>query len=217
MLCSSNVCVEKMKVFRTITQVLLLVIGLSSSLYASPIYVYREGGAVKFSTKKPPHGVSAKIFKPGKGRVSTYTSYGRSIRVGNLYKTAFTNYIRQAAQKYAVEPALIRAVIHAESSFNPAAVSPKGAQGLMQLMRTTQHRVGVSDAFSPAQNIDGGTRLLAILLKKYKGNMRLALAAYNAGEGAVAKYGGIPPYQETRHYVDKVLHLTNRYKSALRG
>ncbi len=118
--------------------------------------------------------------------------------------------IRKIAKKYArinkVPSALVNAVIEAESSFNPAAVSPKGAQGLMQLMPATARSLNVSDPFMPEENIRGGVALLRRLLGKYDGDYKKALAAYNAGEGAVAKYGGIPPYKETREYVKKVIN-----------
>ena len=130
-----------------------------------------------------------------------------------LNLTAFADTIDAASRDYGVDPALVRAIIHAESAFDPGAVSRKGAQGLMQLMPATAAEYGVSNAFVAEQNIRGGTRYLASLLKSYNGDVRLAAAAYNAGEGAVGKYGGVPPYEETRVYVERVGILHKRYQA----
>ena len=112
--------------------------------------------------------------------------------------------IRAAAQVFHVSPNLLRAVILHESAGDPQAVSPKGAKGLMQLMDSTASELGVTDPFDPTQNIFGGARMLGGLLKDFNGDMELALASYNAGPGAVRRYGGVPPYRETREYVKKV-------------
>jgi soluble lytic murein transglycosylase-like protein len=117
----------------------------------------------------------------------------------------FQNLIESAARKYGVRPALLAALVKQESNFSPNAQSGVGAKGLTQLMDATARGLGVTDAFDPAQSLDGGARFLGGLLKQFKGNESLALAAYNAGPGAVQKYGGIPPYQETQRYVPKVL------------
>ena len=128
---------------------------------------------------------------------------------------AFRDEIATAASATGVDVALLRAVIHAESAFNPMAVSNKGAQGLMQLMPGTAGDLGVTDAFDVSQNIAGGAKYLAQLLKDFNGNTQLATAAYNAGEGAVQKYGGVPPYDETQVYVQRVEQLRDRYQKAL--
>ena len=108
----------------------------------------------------------------------------------------------------------MRAIIHAESAYRPTAVSRVGAQGLMQLMPATARRFGVSDAFDAGQNIRGGVQYLSWLLKRYHGDLKLAAAGYNAGEGAVDRHGGVPPYSETQRYVQRVAVLADRYRAA---
>lgn len=193
---------------------LLLAALVPVSSFATPIYVYKDkNGSTRFSNKPPPAGVRAEVFSPRRASFSIMRHRGVG---GMLFLDRFTQFIEAAAKRYDIEEALLRAVIHAESAFNPKAVSPKGAQGLMQLMPPTARELGVSDAFSPEQNIDGGARYLAGLLARYKGDERLALAAYNAGEEAVKRFGGVPPFRETQEYVPKVLELRRRYRAALR-
>jgi soluble lytic murein transglycosylase-like protein len=129
-----------------------------------------------------------------------------------LNLTAYADAINTAALAHGVDPALVRALIHAESAFNPNAVSRKGAQGLMQLMPATAQQYGVSDPFDAVSNINAGVEHLAGLIKRYNGDVKLVAAAYNAGEGAVQKYGGVPPYDETRVYVERVGTLHKRYQ-----
>ena len=118
--------------------------------------------------------------------------------------------IEPAAAKYELDPNLVAAVIWAESSGDPKAVSTKGAQGLMQLMPKTARDMGVSDVLDPSQNVDGGSRYLREMLDRHDGDLSLALAAYNAGPEAVRKYGGIPPFRETQNYVGKVMRAYER-------
>jgi hypothetical protein len=128
---------------------------------------------------------------------------------------AYKDVIRDASVESGVDEAVIRAIIHAESAFNPRAMSLKGAQGLMQLMPGTANDMGVLDAFDPAQNIRGGARYLGLLMKNFNGDVRLTAAAYNAGPGAVQHYNGVPPFAETQVYVQRVGELVQRYAKAL--
>jgi hypothetical protein len=125
-------------------------------------------------------------------------------------------HIANAGFETGIDPDFIRSVIQAESGYNPKAVSPKGAQGLMQLMPSTAAKLGVHDSFDPANNINGGSRYLRELLLRYNGDANKALAAYNAGPGSVEKYQGVPPYRETRSYVARVINDFNRRKLAAR-
>jgi soluble lytic murein transglycosylase-like protein len=116
------------------------------------------------------------------------------------------------AKSYEVDPALVRAIIMAESSYNPRAVSKKGAKGLMQLMPKTAEYLGVEDSFNPEHNIDAGVRYFKKLLGQFNGNVKLALAAYNAGSRRVREYKGIPPFKATQRYVKKVFEYHKHYK-----
>ena len=173
------------------------------------VYHYRVGGVATFSDLPPRKGGYI-VWQPScfACRVSSSIDW----QTMRLNMKAFSDFIDIAARANQVDPALVRAVIHAESNFNPNARSHKGASGLMQLMPGTAHAVGVYDVFAPAANIQGGVLYLAGLLKRFGGNIDLAVAAYNAGPGAVDKYAGIPPYAETKVYVQRVRILHQRYR-----
>lgn len=179
-------------------------------------YKHHQNGVVVFSSR-PPRGRAYQTVLVG----SCYAC-GRSSAINwnsiALNTRDYATEVSQAASEYGVDIALVRALIHAESGFNPLALSNKGAQGLMQLMPATASEYGVTDAFDAAQNIRAGVRHLAGLLQRYGNDIELTAAAYNAGEGAVAKYkGAVPPYAETRVYVQRVAILHRRYQAALAG
>ena len=150
--------------------------------------------------------VQAKIASPElTNRIQEATAANANI--GNITnsKGQILEMISQISQKHGVDEKLVKALIKQESGFNPNAKSKAGAMGLMQLMPSTAKGLGVTDAYNPVQNVDGGVRYLKSMLKKYNGNVILALAAYNAGPGAVDKYDGVPPYKETQNYVKNIL------------
>jgi soluble lytic murein transglycosylase-like protein len=149
----------------------------------------------KFSTAKS----HATIFLPAE---SSFAGHSRPAMT--IDRDGAERLVREAAERHHMDPALVRAVIETESGWNATAKSRKGALGLMQLIPTTAVRFGVNDAFSPQQNVDAGVRYLKTLLERYNGNLDLALAAYNAGEGAVDRAHGVPAFRETRDYVQKV-------------
>lgn len=130
------------------------------------------------------------------------------LRIPQEMQARYGDEIREIAGRHGVDPGLVQSVIRVESAFNPHAVSNKGAQGLMQLMPRTAQALGVRNAFDPRENIEGGVRHLRYLMDRYPGNLPLAIAAYNAGEGAVQRYQGIPPYAETQSYVQRVMDLS---------
>jgi len=131
----------------------------------------------------------------------------------SAYIKEFGSIIDQAAERFMVDPSLIKAVIKAESDFDKKAISKKGAQGLMQLMPTTADAMEVADPFNPEENIFGGTRYLSQLLERFQDDKRLALAAYNAGPEKVVSYNGVPPFRETEAFVKKVLNYYKEYQS----
>jgi hypothetical protein len=177
--------------------------------------VQRQNGITEYTNVRPAGGAFAVLFT----YIATCVACDIHSKI-NFARTAlnldaYKDEIAAAAADYGIDSALLRAVIHAESAFNPMAMSNKGAQGLMQLMPDTANDMGVADAFDATQNIRGGARYLSMLLKNFNGDAQLATAAYNAGPGAVQKYRGIPPYDETQVYVQRVATLRDRYAKAL--
>jgi len=206
------------KALRFLSALTALVVCMTTgrvSAEESKIFVYKEAdGSIHFTNKTPPSGVRAEVFTSHSGG---YTVVGHSGRTGKFFPDSFNGMIGEAAKAHQVEAGLIKAVIHVESGFNPQAISKRGARGLMQLMPATARELGVRNPFQPSSNILGGTQYLARLIRKYQGNVAYALAAYNAGEDAVHRYKGIPPYSETQAYVKRVLLMKNRYASISNG
>jgi hypothetical protein len=173
--------------------------------------VAQSNGITEYTNVRPDRGAYQVLF--------TYISTCFACNVHSkvdfthipLNVNAFNDQIAAAASEFGVDPALVRAVIHAESAFNPNAVSLKGAQGLMQLMPGTASDMAVNNPFDANQNIRGGTQYLAMLLKQFNGDEKLAAAAYNAGAQNVQKYKGVPPFDETQVYVQRVAQLRKRY------
>lgn len=155
------------------------------------------------AASKPSAKQTAEPASLAKQNEPTNAAPERSFTIWNSLDQA----IADTAERHEIDPELVRAIVKVESNFNPNAVSYKGAMGLMQLVPGTARRFGVGNVFDPGQNLDGGVRYLKHLLGLYDGNLRLSLAAYNAGEGAVERHGGIPPYAETQQYVRKISSL----------
>lgn len=191
--------------------------GGARRLVQGQVYSYIKDGVRHYTSRKPVGVANATSMRTIRYSYME-TCFACSARPGvnfgkiRLNTDAYRDEITAAASEFGVDEAVVRAIIHAESAFNPNALSRVGAQGLMQLMPATARRFGVGNAFEPSQNIRGGVRYLAWLLKRFKGDLTLAAAGYNAGEGAVDKYRGVPPYSETQRYVVRVAQLAERYR-----
>ncbi len=201
--------------------VLLLTLCGVAAFARADIYAFTDADGVRHFTNIKPTDVRFKrIIKsretePGFHFPSTAHPAGLVVASAQPRSTAYDGLVRQAASAYQMDEALVRAVIHTESDFNPSAVSPKGASGLMQLMPDTASRYGVRDIFDPVENVYAGVHYLHDLKQMFNGNTQLAVAAYNAGENAVLRYGGIPPYTETINYVSRVTNLRGRYRAGM--
>ena len=188
-----------MSVFRSL--LIVTVVLCTASPAAAQIYAWRDADGRMVLSDKP---------RADKGAQTTYAVHGSStvkatIPLAISHKSAkFDAAISEHARRQGVAEDLVRAVIQVESAFNPNAVSNKGAMGLMQLMPATARELGVRNPFDPDQNIGGGVKYLKQLLERYDNKVELALAAYNAGIGNVEKYGAVPPFKETRNYVNKI-------------
>ncbi len=180
---------------------------------ANQIYVYQMPGGGRMITDQVRHDSGFRLLKTYRDR-SLPSPRGATAHPRPM-ASGYDPMIEALADSLRMDTALIKAVVHAESAFNPYAVSDKGAQGLMQLMPATADRYGVVSALDPRENLRGGISYLKDLLAQFGGDTRLALAGYNAGENAVERFGGIPPFPETRHYVEKVLSLHKAYRAMI--
>ncbi|MEQ8726134.1 MAG: lytic transglycosylase domain-containing protein [Sandaracinaceae bacterium] len=170
------------------------------------LYTFTDSnGVVHYSNTPPPRARGVRRIRTEPPQASTPTRRGPSTRGDASRYRRFDAHIREAAALYRLPESFLRAVIKVESDYNPEVVSHAGASGLMQLMPATPARMGVTDVFDPRQSILGGARYLRVLANHFNGDLVLTIAAYNAGEGAVIRYRGIPPYEETQRYVRRVL------------
>lgn len=210
-----------------ITAAVLLGLGFiaASPVHAEQVYYYKAADGVFRFTKTPIPGA-----KPFHAETAEKKTASRKVSIKRVERSPvakpgavasnnhYDHIIIDYAERYAVDAALVKAIIHAESGFRPEARSRVGARGLMQLMPTTARMYGVSSGrlYEPRSNIRAGVRHLRSLLRTFEGSVRLAVAAYNAGEGAVKRHRGLPPFRETRNYVSKVLRFYARYSAEVK-
>jgi soluble lytic murein transglycosylase-like protein len=196
---------------------IFLALVLPAASMAGGIYKYVEKDGTIVYTNVPPKGAQARQARKVEGEFRPAPSPAAPARISVTSRISlgeFDEYIDEAAVRYKMPPALVRAVMHAESAFDPNAISQVGASGLMQLMPATAREMYVKDIFDPKDNIEGGVRYLRVLANEFDGDMVKMVAAYNAGPDAVKKYGGqVPPYPETQAYVRKVISLYFQYKT----
>ncbi|WP_350561485.1 lytic transglycosylase domain-containing protein [Psychrobacter sp. CAL346-MNA-CIBAN-0220] len=208
---------------RCFSPILLTTVALSTlsiTAQAGNMYIYKDQGGQVLLTNVNPSGSFDKFTK--KVKVTYYkdskiydgssnsSNYGSSSASKSGSRDAYDTYIRASSARHGVDPALLKAMMHTESAFNPNARSPVGAQGLMQLMPATARRFSVGNPWNPADNIEGSAKYIAWLMRRFNNKVEYAVAGYNAGEGNVDKYNGIPPFKETRNYVKSVM---SRYHS----
>lgn len=203
---------------RTITSLVCLLVG-TGWLWTTPalgdgnIYVYEADNGSRLITDQPRVEAGYRLIKIyQQSNLWNQSLTPPPVRL-KPRPSVYDGLIARTARQVKIDPLLIKSVMHAESDFDPNAVSSKGALGLMQLMPGTAERYGVSHVFDPHQNVLAGARYLSDLLDHFDGSLKLALAGYNAGENAVTETGGIPPYDETRRYVRKVMRLYREYRS----
>lgn len=182
-------------------------------VFNGTLYERQQDGRTVYGTRRMPGSTKVLAFT-----VETPPGEPAHVGLGHVGKPQIDRFAKQfkaASRKTGVDDAYLRAIAHAESGFDATAVSPKGAIGVMQLMPATARDFGVVDPTSPGESIDAAARLIRQLATRYRGDLRMVAAAYNAGAGVVARYGGVPPYRETREYIAKVEALYARYRTAL--
>jgi len=214
---------EKLSIFSTkqyfwaLFSMLVTVMFLSSTAAHARVYLYQMPDGSRMVSDRPLINSKAKLVRRSKdlSNMGHYVAR-RTVRAKRRMRL-WSYYIFEESKKYGVDESLVKAVIYTESYFNPNATSHKGASGLMQLMPATAAKYGVSDLYNPRQNITAGIKHLQYLMTLYPDNLKHALAAYNAGENAVNKYNGIPPYRETQGYVKKVMKHFKRFQLASRS
>ena len=201
----------------------LLLAGVVQTADADIYQYVDEHGVIHFtnvptSSKKKP----AKVYPEQKKQSPLIAAVAQSAGDGqrnsspDTVPASYLNIINAACNRFGVDPSLVHAIVKVESDFNPFAISRKGAMGLMQLMPQTANTMNVRNTFSPDENVEGGVKYLRYLLDRYEGNISLALAAYNAGETAVKKWGTIPPYPETQNYVQRIMRIYGGYENVRR-
>ena len=206
--------------------VTMAIAAVNTSAHAAEMYIYqsKSGQALLTNVSKPSGSfeqfnkkVKTTYYKSSNDYANDYgndyannNNYGDSSASKSGTRNSYDSYIAASAARHGVDPGLMKAMMHTESAFNPNARSPVGAQGLMQLMPATARRFKVSNAWNPSENIEGSAKYIAWLMKRFNNNVEFAVAGYNAGEGNVDKYNGIPPFKETRNYVKSVM---SRYHS----
>lgn len=199
----------------------MLSLALTKNVLAKNVYTYRDSKGNVLITDRPHNKKGLKLEK--KTHIKPFRDRRNSSQSNHQYfskaqKSQYDALISNIALSYNIEPAFIKAVVHVESAFNPNAVSHAGAMGLMQLMPATASMYKLNpNEFDPQQNLTAGIRHMHMLLNRYGADKKLSLAAYNAGEGAVSKYNGIPPYRETQEYVVRVMQLYNKYLASFNG
>lgn len=190
---------------------------VSGRAFAEPptFYVYELPDGSRMLSNHPLGGKHYKLVRVGTdARGSGHLAVASDAQIFRAVPSTYDDMIRNISARHRVDFALVKAIMHVESGFNPYATSPRGAHGLMQLMPDTARRHGVSDITDPLQNIEGGVRYIKYLAEQFNNKQYLIIAAYNAGENAVRRHNGIPPYLETQAYVRKVMVMRRRYAEA---